>query len=297
MPLNDTDIAQLTAMGFPLQDAKEALQITSGDLEMAVNHLLSGGAATAAATGTSFMIAPPAEPPSIPGTTDMAAKAGGVLRGSTSQYSVPEGRSACTCIALTGASMFLQDPNVTSDFLDQMIAEGVQNYRRLSSSVDSSSVEHLSAEEVLQKDSGEHKVFPLETVGGIRQGILSHQMNHPLGMKALLEGIRHELALQPGFDKNDDQWTCILITKTPETIFICFPPDSVSPSSYWLIDSHPRPQLGLGTSYAKIHPSLDGLVMSLHAIFPPTDLGSDVPEMMTMMYNSFDLYPLRLSKS
>jgi hypothetical protein len=36
------------------------------------------------------------------------------------------------------------------------------------------------------------------------------------------------------------------------------------------------------------------LIRSLEILFPPTELGSDIPEMMAAMYNSFDLYRLRL---
>jgi hypothetical protein len=39
------------------------------------------------------------------------------------------------------------------------------------------------------------------------------------------------------------------------------------------------------------------LVQSLEAIYPVTELGSDVPEMMQMMYNSFDVYPLTWKES
>jgi hypothetical protein len=35
---------------------------------------------------------------------------------------------------------------------------------------------------------------------------------------------------------------------------------------------------------------------SVQKIFSVTDLGRDVPEYMTAMYNSFDLYPMRLQK-
>jgi hypothetical protein len=304
MAIKDEDVEQLTSMGFPKTAALEALQITSGNLEMAVNHLLSGGVVDTPASASPAVITSPvmdcaaAPPAELSGSTDaMAAKAGGVLRGSTSQYTYAElGRSACTCIALTGATMFLQDQNVTPEFLDRMITGGVQNYQMLTSN-QQQQVEHLSAEEVLQKDQG--NLFQVKSIGGgssggIRQGILTHDANNPLGMKSLLEGIRHDFhqtkKSSSGFDGNE--WICIIITKTPETVLLCFPPDGVSPSSYWLIDSHPRPQWGLDTSYAKLHTSLDALLMSLDAIFPPTDLGPGVPELMAMMYNSFDLYPL-----
>jgi hypothetical protein len=142
----------------------------------------------------------------------------------------------------------------------------------------------LSAEEVLQQEQGK-LLFPVQSIGAsIRQGVLSNDPDHPLGLKSLLEGLRQE---------QYSEWMVILMTKTPETVLLCFPPNSVSPSSYWLIDSHPRPQLGVDTAYAKIHPDLTSLYLSLQAIFPCTDLGPDVSEMMAVMYNSFDLYPLK----
>jgi hypothetical protein len=143
----------------------------------------------------------------------------------------------------------------------------------------------LSAEEVLQQDSGS-QLFHVQNLG-IRQGILSANPHHPLGLESLLQILREE---------ERSEWMCVLMTKPPETVLLCFPPDTVSPSSYWLIDSHPRPQLGVSSAYAKLHPTLDSLVMSLQAIFPCTDLGPDIPEMMAMMYNSFDLYPLILKR-
>lgn len=165
-----------------------------------------------------------------------------------------------------------------------MITKGVDNYQTLASRSSSSNVEHLSAEEVLQQDQGK-VLFPIESSrGSIQQGVLSNDSDHPLGLKALLEDIRRE---------QYSDWMVILMTKTPETVLLCFPPDSASPSSYWLIDSHPRPQLGVDSAYAKIHPNLTSLCLSLQAIFPCTDLGPDVPEMIQEMYNTFDLYPLK----
>lgn len=327
-PVNRDDVSQLTSMGFSEKDCVEALQITSGNLEMAVNHLLSGGVHAMAASSTvsgassspSFNnMAPPAEPP---GNTSAAAAAfvdpgkstginqddvmlavaqsGGIIQANMSQYDIPDGRSGCTCIALTAASSFFADQTVTSWMLDQAITEGVEKYRALKEGGNGGGVEHLSAEEVLGLDPT-GRLFPVRILqgatggggfgGGIRQGVLSHEMGHPLGMQALLQIIRQEQPL--------DEWICVLVTKTPETVLLCFPPPrkSHSPSlpeadAFWLIDSHPRPHLGLSTGYAKLHPTLDTLLMSLRAILPPTQI-EGVPEMMAMMYNSFDLYPLQ----
>ncbi len=275
--MNDDNVAQLTSMGFLESQAQEALTVCNGDMEAAVNYIL--GVAVPMETAAAA-----AEPP--PNTAVLSAQAdGGFIQCTRSQYSVDQGRSACTCIALTAATKFLKDPNVTKDFLEDVLTQGVANYQQLMQQ-SSSPIEHLSAEEVLQMDFSK-TFFPLQSLpGDIRQGILSNDFFHPLGLKSLLEGIRSE---QP-----NEQWMAVLITKTPETVLLCFPPQSCFPSAFWLIDSHPRPQLGVESAYAKLHPSLDALWMSLQAIFPCTELGPDIPEMMAMMYNSFDFYPLLL---
>ena len=272
MASNGQDLSQLTAMGFPEASAREALAAANGNLETAVNILL--GVVDPASVSHSTPTAPTSS--SSSGTEE---NVGDTITCSISQYSVENGRSACTCIALTAATQFLKNPIINASFLQDMIHIGVENYQTLCSV---SNVEHLSAEEVLQKDQG--KLFPLRTSLGIRQGILSNDSQHPLGLGSLLQGIRNE---------ETNEWIAILITKTPETVLVCLPPASVSPATYWLIDSHPRANLGIESAYAKPHNSIESLILSLERTFPCTDLGPDVPEMMAMMYNSFDLYPLK----
>ncbi|KAG7358458.1 ubiquitin-associated UBA domain protein [Nitzschia inconspicua] len=285
--VNNSDVFQLTAMGFSDSDAREALRITSGNMELAVNHLLSdvGGASSSAATTSTV-----AETTSVDLTT--------VIQGTTSQYTFSNvGRSACTCIALTAASMFLSKFDGSSsgdvqdvlspEFLDRMITQGIETYQQiLTTSSNSTAVEHMSAEEVLQQQPNVHLQI---AAGGVRQGVLTHDRDYPLGLKALVEGILME-------SRESNEWICLLMTKTPETILICLPPPSLATeSSFWLIDSHPRTQFGntIESAYACPHPSLQALLESLYAIFPTTDLGPDIPEMMAEMYNSFDLYPLQ----
>ena len=165
-----------------------------------------------------------------------------------------------------------------------MVTEGVQIYDRLQRE---GSVEHMSAEEVLQQNAPE---YPLQLLdGGVRQGMVStnpsESADHPLGFQTILR-----------FCQTPDRWVAAVITKTPETVVVCLPPLSggSAPVGYVLLDSHPRPQLGAENAYGKTHESLEELCVALQAIFPATDLGPDIPEMMAMMYNSFDLYPLVL---
>jgi hypothetical protein len=291
--LNENDIAQLTSMGFVESEARAALQITSGNLELAINQLLSGV--------ETFSSTPPIAiaPSSSVDTTTV------IVQGTTSQYTFADvGRSACTCIALTAAGMFLSiqggETTVTPDFLDRMINQGVENYQALartktqvSNKSTNAVVEHMSAEEVLQEADGIERFGVQFTAGCMRQGILSHDRDRPLGLKAIIEGVCVEY-------RSRNKWMCVLLTKTPETVLICIPPQGTSEestfpdatSAFWLIDSHPRPQFGISNAYAMSHSTLDSLLQSLYTIFPTSDLGRDVPEMMAQMYNSFDLYPL-----
>ena len=364
--IRDEDVDQLVCMGFPNIEVRNALQITAGNLENAINHLLSGGGGGGGGSvgGGGDGLVPTRQHTASPNNIDsnnsnISGNNSGVravVEGTTSQYTYSsDGRSACTCIALTVAGMILNndttttsnnrsedDTNnndiITADFLDSAIAEGVSRYRRLvtSSSSSGSEIEHLSAEEVLHKDNEQartkdnstgtnnngsdananpnpnandsstttKRIFDVEVNvhGGIRQGALSIDINHAQGMKACLEGLVQDIR-PSGNSNSSDRMICVLLTKTPETVLLWIPTtddvvdDTTTTTSqkyYWLIDSHPRPQLlpGVETCYAKSHLTMDSLLQSLRDVFPFTDLGPDVPPMMADMYNMYDLYPL-----
>ena len=271
---HDEAMSQLIAMGFDANQARESLNAHNGNLEFAVNHLLMG------AGGGYSNHDPPVS--YVQFHSSSSGDNASTVVGPISQYSIDNGRSACTCIALTAASMFFTTLDVTPDLLHNMILQGIQTYEQISNH--DATVEHLSAEEVLQSHSS---LFPLKSLG-VRQGMLTNddQSNHPLSLLVLLQSIEKE---RP----DHDSWLVVLMTKTPETVLLCLPPKN-SHGTFWLLDSHPRPQFRLDSAYAKPHSSLEELVSSLKQIFVATDLGPDISEMMAMMYNSFDLYPLKL---
>ena len=181
--IRDEDVDQLVCMGFPNIEVRNALQITAGNLENAINHLLSGNGGGGGGSVGGGGLVPTRQHTAPPNNIDnnnnnISGNNSGVravVEGTTSQYTYSsDGRSACTCIALTVAGMILNndttttttsnnrsedDTNnndiITADFLDRAIAEGVSRYRRLvtSSSSSGSEIEHLSAEEVLHKDN------------------------------------------------------------------------------------------------------------------------------------------------
>lgn len=160
---------------------------------------------------------------------------------------------------------------------------------------------------------------------GIRQGLLHSQYNmtpkpyHHTFQTATehatdLKGILHDCHFVHQQEQEEEQvvngnnyeeeWMCAIITKPPETVCVFLPPRKrvvvlQERLPYVLVDSHPRPGLGIESAYAKFHSSLESLVSTLTTdIFPFTHLGYDDEEQdwMTAMYNSFDVYPLRLRK-
>ncbi len=323
MTVRSEDVAQLTSMGFPEKDARNALLGTGGNLEMAINGLLSGNNFGGGGRAADDPFA------SSHDGTSSNNDANSLVRGSTSQYTYgSDGRSACTCIALTAADLVANattaDGSVlTTEFLDRAIQQGVARYTILRSALassGSSSVEHLSADEVLQKDDANNntRIFDirLSAAGGgqgLRQGALSRDIEHPLGMKYVLKGLvddvrterRERMQSKSTDGPGPSPMICILLTKSPETVLLCLPnvdeqrqdttTNKYQPTSkYWLVDSHPRPQLfhGAEASYAKPHDTFDSLLQSLRNVFPFMDLGPDIPPMMADMYNMFDLYAL-----
>jgi hypothetical protein len=294
----------LTSMGFDLSQAQSAIDVANGDVEYAINYLLNHGVEGSANAGDesdrnntnsqSVTLRPP-----IHKSTTIEQ-----IEGRTSQYSYENGRSACSFIALATASTLLQKSDeittkgiktVTESFLDESIQNGCQAYAGWKQMKHNDpSVEHTSVEEILQ--CGQYYTNLALLPGGIRQGILSNEQ--PLGPSSL-----HTLLLDC---QSLTEWICVVMIKPPETILLVLPPSGTTKTSslnttmntdqrYYLFDSHPRNiEFGTNHAYCRIHMSLSDLVQSVSNIFPITDLGPDVPEYMSSMYNSFDLYALHL---
>jgi hypothetical protein len=293
----------LLAMGFDESAARVALHETAGNVEQAINALLLGSISTSSNSAPVSVL-------TIPNVTDVDDSGSiATFYGTTSQYQVENGMSACTFMALSAARSFLQQPpaNIIGiqmpSFLDEMVLQGSLLYQQWMQHHPHSQVsQHTSPEEALK--SGYFDDLCLRD-RGIRQGMLWPQNN----WHALLTECQ-----------SPTEWVCVVITKPPETILVCLPPSSSSSSSssssnrsapsednvqlpplyYYLMDSHPRPTLGNDTNnnaaYARCHETMEQLIASLQVLFPPVPLdGDDCGEVMAALYNSFDLYPLALA--
>lgn len=233
----------LVGMGFSEKQATRALEQSSGNIDYAANFL------------TNEMSTDEPKDDST-STTILAA---------LSQYDLPEGRSACTCMALTVAETLLNDAPMTSETLTSSLCRGHELYlKHRQQHIDSP--EHTSAEELLY-------LFPQIQLAesGIRQGLLTHHGSCWTDLVAT----------------TDNKPTAFCIIKPPETILIY----KDSNENYWLVDSHSRPPR-YTQAYAQKHASFDSLLASLQSLFPATASIPGVSSEMMAMYNSVDVYPL-----
>lgn len=298
----DDKVDMLVSMGFDKDKSINALNSCNGDLENAVTKLLSGS--DEGGTGEVEI----SSRRRINDNPESAASTMTVVQSEMSQYTLPNGRSACTCISLVAARDFLsrvdsspssfsssEHPQniLTTEFLQNIIVSGVSVYNNNKANNNKSAMEHMSAEEVLQNDPSSLSSLVLR--GNIRQGVLSSPQsggggwdNNPLGFKAQLQSCRNQEE-----ESYNSKWMAVVISKTPETVCTLIPPLTLE-APFILIDSHPRhQQFQIDGSYIKFHSTMDDLIRSLQDIFPYTSLGYDVSETMAMMYNSFDLYALQ----
>jgi hypothetical protein len=290
--MNNEAVATLLSMGFDETQSLDALTECNGNVERAIDFLLGGG----------FFDDTNVVGSSENHNNESAHTETNIIQSDVSQYTDPSvGRSACTSIALTLASRALTELRqgtvedvINSVFLSDSIMQGLQSYNVLQQN-NNSGVEHLSVEEILQLSTAPMQAFSSLKLllDSPRQGILSSAEN-PLGLQSILSACRSDA-------RNSQSYLAVVITKPPETVLVLLPPNTASATQqkYVLLDSHPRPNQFAphypSGSFALFHSDLQSLVGSLAEIFPVVDLGSDVNEMMAMMYNSFDVYPFELN--
>ena len=285
---NDDALIVITSMGFDISQAQSALNIASGNVEYAINYLLTGEGINDGGESNGNQTLSHSANQGLPMHESTTIEQ---IQGSTSQYSYEYGRSACSFIALTAASTILNDTkgiSITESLLDDNIKNGCSTYSQWKSTYQRDDyVEHTSVDEILQ--CGYYSGLEL-LPGGIRQGMLSIDKNGPLSVHTLLLDCQ-----------SSTEWICVVMIKPPETILLLLPPSASTSSNngnmnrYFLLDSHPRMmEFGAENAYCRIHITLLDLVESVSKIFPIADLGPDVPEYMSSMYTSFDLYALRI---
>ena len=285
-------------------DALNFSAMTGATLETANYYLEMAGGATETAVSLYFeMGGTPAPPPSTTPTTPLqgASKdASGnevahidatptfTITAPTSQFDLPEGRSACTTIACEAALQMTGKTEISpttgeptticvsaATFEDvssivSIIADGVAEYKTVNANA---AMEHMSCGEVMLMSQKYSKLMErVVMVQGTTEGAAAfeEELNHALSGAV-----------------EDKAPICAVITKPPESVVVYCHPNG----TFVLYDSHPRQTLGISGAYVCGFASAKNCAAFLRGIFPcVSGLGDG---MMAQMYNSFEFTVLR----
>lgn len=323
----DNMVELIASMGFDdLSLIRTAVKVSEGNIESAINYLLSPQLLASnlphSATPLPFPnISNTVE--TVQGTKNQFSTKNG--RSACTCIALQAAEAFLTLAASNTETDGLLERIITPDFIDNVITNGAVAYetymatieqRDLSSTI-STTPEHTSVEEVMDVCS---HLFPnlirLYTKR-TRQGVLSYDPLDTLNLQSQLLDIFHcSSRVYHKITNENEKWMCIVLTKTPETVLLILPPPPQVVGGanfhhkFLLFDSHPRGTLyqqqqqrcdsgaqvitdvPISQGYCRIHDSVESLCqLSLSKLFPVTNLGDDVSEMMSIMYNSFDLYP------
>lgn len=259
----DVNVAQFTEMtGASRETAQHYVNLAGGNMEHAVTlYFESGGA-------------PPPEPePQTPAVHWTAGKVAS-NEADISQFTFPEGRSACTVIACEAslALLNMKKPllEATKEMVVSTVHAGIQEYKARQKS-SSGGVEHMSCDEVL---SSCPKYSEVMEASGFQQGT-------NFGSRAFEREI--DTALERA--QTLPNGICAIITKPPETVVVHVLAGTTP--SFLVFDSHPRQDIGIHGAYTQGFNTAAACASYLRQIFPSVDgLGDG---MMAQMYNSFDM--------
>jgi|UPI00049183CD hypothetical protein len=268
--------------------AKYYLSMAQNDVNVAIGlYFDSGGAPapTGAEAATSVL--------SLPQRVEVHWSSGVTFsanKGTMSQFSFEDGRSACTTIACEASMLLLEHDSVEKtvgteisdpDFVLKVVTEGVNQYRAQNAER-SGGVEHQSCHEVLLANKKYSET--LESCG--------YEQSNTSIPNAFCNELKRALETS----KNCGGLCCV-ITKPPETMVVgVHPPTGAFPQGHFTVfDSHPRPSLMFQGAFMVGFNSADATASFLREIFPAVEgLGSS---MMAQMYNSFDMTMLRKKKA
>ena len=201
-----------------------------------------------------------------------------IIHSTISQYALGAvGTSACTAIALHAAHALLplleSGAPLTAASLDAAVRAGVA---------------------VAALGAGNHLDFPtawalagldsaLEALnaGAEAQGLLTT----PESLEELAAAARAAAAARGA---RAGAHVAVVLTKPPETVCLCLPPEGSDGGRFVLFDSHPRP--GLPNAYALECGGVGELLGRVRELFPPLppEGGGDEALMAVMMYNMFE---------
>lgn len=300
------NVSTLKAMGFEESTVTTALRMANNDAETALELLLSGAVnhgeqkepevttavttteRTAATTATTTVsVVPPSSSMQSFNLTSLAF----------SQYSFPNGTSACTAIALTTMADLLTKLDTSNskevsarDFalslhneakLSEYVINGIAEYDKFTS-FSSVTSEHLTADEFFAATESLWscvKKVSLSNSTDKHKTSFSEPLQRNLTDSDAIRSIFKVLRSSATVDKS--KYIGIVLTKPPETIMVILPPPDTPPSItnsdavYFLFDSHSRPSQGIEGAYFYTTTNEREFIERIKMCFPVVDMRID----------------------
>jgi|EP01040_Poterioochromonas_malhamensis_P001459 hypothetical protein len=243
---------ELKSMGFEEADVAIALKKVNGNIELALELLLSGNLSR------------------NPASDEVVIQLG------ISQYTFSDsGVSACTAIAASVMQFILV--KLSQNNFDQICKEenlcdciftGVMKYNELHSS--SSARNHIAVDEL-----GAEFFQSVRGVGEIFQGLLTNSRSFDGLIEEAVSRCRRGCYIG------------VIVTKPPETIALIISARDHPDPRYFFFDSHSRPEQGYEGSYLVITHDTRTIIDRLNTTFPSLP-GTDANNAYSYMYNMFE---------
>jgi hypothetical protein len=293
-----SNVQEMMSMGYSSQQAQQALAVSHGDLDQAINFLLMGESRTGflMELESSFSVnddgdlafaaalqhaelssnQQPHRPESaMYHASGMRNDANVPKMVATQSFLMtPEAGPFCTCMA---ASKFLNGGVMTSEGLNDMMQGGTELYRKTSGNSE------YSIEKVLKK-FGKSNLKIEAVVKGEEEpknGVfMEHDLKHNTGLRTLMAQCRME---------QETGWGVILLETQTDSFCLTLAPKG-SKNKFWLFDFTPRPMFRVPGAYARVHSSLLSLEESLESIL------KIMSETQQREFVSFALYTIKKTK-
>mmetsp|Transcript_91458 Transcript_91458/g.136926 ORF Transcript_91458/g.136926 Transcript_91458/m.136926 type:complete len:393 (+) Transcript_91458:26-1204(+) len=310
---SDPKIQELMAMGYQEDRARQALQVSHGDMDQAVSFLLmgesrlnfvteglgensnhGGGDALTEGDGSDEALAAVLQeeemkerataratvadlPQAQPQSTMYHATSMNQQKDAPKMVAT-ESRlltpGASPFCACVAAARFLTGGVVTSSFLNSILGGGVELFRK------GDGDQTMTVAKVMEKYGKTHLGIEalMDGVTEPKNGIfVDHDLKNEAGVRKLLTDCRNE---------QREGWLVIIMELEFDSFLICLPPKG-SKNKFWYIDFSPRAQFRVPGAYARVHSNLLQMQESLESIFRTLTKSRNVD------FESFILYKIK----
>jgi hypothetical protein len=277
--VNEKKVDELVEMGYPVEEAHQALRVSDGDIDQAVGFLLMGNASRMlffAEVTESFSIGQDDDDAKLAATLYLQQEEER-LRLQVEQHHKQRPESAmynalhkgggknlpkmvitnmgvnqegvapfCTCVA---AINFLDGGMVNASYLDSILQKGLELFKKAGEKTD------YNVEKVMMKFGKSPNlglIAPKTKVGVFKPEDLQDER----GLRKLLLNIRNEQPVG---------WQVIILEVDDNSFCICLPPKGTA-NKFWIIDLLARSEFKTKGAYARVHTSLLQLEESLEYV-------------------------------